>query len=308
YKAGFIRKHGTASVCPATCGIRNAVLQCKASLLRWSGLQLLHSRLRSDQRCAHSGEPEQDHNFFRLRTAPTAQPNGFLGEPGSATSYVSFSSPPGPDKHLATLEEFKDCSDFEEESEHLLNVELKRKCLEDVSQDLRSKFDCEGFGEIPCDVFLQTVIPDEKFRTQIDPDKLEVLRVKALANPTSVITVQAFIDVVTGKRTRSYKCAVHCQDGEVYSLNDYKIQIEPQAPFDKMVRIVAGEFLQEERDRKYYADQYRCWPPPLFVFFVTLIEEERDRKYYADQYRCWPPPLFVFFVTLIEVNGDLLSL
>ncbi|KAK8739914.1 hypothetical protein OTU49_003265 [Cherax quadricarinatus] len=39
-----------------------------------------------------------------------------------------------------------------------------------------------------------------------------------------------------------------------------------------MVRLIADEFLTEERDRKYYADHYRCWPPPLFVIAVTLVQ------------------------------------
>lgn len=32
------------------------------------------------------------------------------------------------------------------------------------------------------------------------------------------------------------------------------------------------EVLPEERDRKYYADNYSCCPPPIFVIFVTLVE------------------------------------
>jgi hypothetical protein len=39
-----------------------------------------------------------------------------------------------------------------------------------------------------------------------------------------------------------------------------------------MVRIIADEFLTEERDRKYYADHYTCCPPPLFILLITLIE------------------------------------
>lgn len=40
----------------------------------------------------------------------------------------------------------------------------------------------------------------------------------------------------------------------------------------RMVRIVAEEFLTDERDRKYYADHYTCCPPPLFIIIITLIE------------------------------------
>lgn len=39
-----------------------------------------------------------------------------------------------------------------------------------------------------------------------------------------------------------------------------------------MVHVIAMEVLPEERDRKYYADNYSCCPPPLFMIFVTLVE------------------------------------
>lgn len=39
-----------------------------------------------------------------------------------------------------------------------------------------------------------------------------------------------------------------------------------------MVHVIAMEVLPEERDRKYYADNYSCCPPPLFVILVTLVE------------------------------------
>jgi hypothetical protein len=43
-----------------------------------------------------------------------------------------------------------------------------------------------------------------------------------------------------------------------------------------MVRIIADEFLTEERDRKYYADHYTCCPPPLFILLITLIEVSKS--------------------------------
>ncbi|GAB6022952.1 hypothetical protein CHUAL_007042 [Chamberlinius hualienensis] len=39
-----------------------------------------------------------------------------------------------------------------------------------------------------------------------------------------------------------------------------------------MVRIIADECLTDDRDRKYYADNYSCCPPPLFIPAITLIE------------------------------------
>ncbi|OQR66554.1 hypothetical protein BIW11_14074, partial [Tropilaelaps mercedesae] len=40
--------------------------------------------------------------------------------------------------------------------------------------------------------------------------------------------------------------------------------------FSKMVNLIGGEFLPDDRDRKYYADSYNCCPPPLFILFVTI--------------------------------------
>jgi rhomboid-related protein 1/2/3 len=39
-----------------------------------------------------------------------------------------------------------------------------------------------------------------------------------------------------------------------------------------MVKVIADEFLTDDRERKYYADRYSCCPPPLFIIFITLVE------------------------------------
>lgn len=77
---------------------------------------------------------------------------------------------------------------------------------------------------------------------------------------------------MSGKRTRSFKCAVHHRDREVSSENDFHILLQEPPLFRRMVQIIADEFLTEERDRKYYADNYTCCPPPLFILFVTVVE------------------------------------
>ncbi|XP_022916757.1 protein rhomboid isoform X2 [Onthophagus taurus] len=77
---------------------------------------------------------------------------------------------------------------------------------------------------------------------------------------------------MTGKRTRSFKCAVHHRDREVSSENDFHLLLVEPTLFTRMVRAVAEEFLTDERDRKYFADQYTCWPPPIFVILITLVE------------------------------------
>ncbi|XP_033159494.1 protein rhomboid isoform X2 [Drosophila mauritiana] len=77
---------------------------------------------------------------------------------------------------------------------------------------------------------------------------------------------------MSGKRTRSFKCAVHQRDREVCSENDFQLVLNEPPLFRKMVHAVAMEILPEERDRKYYADRYTCCPPPFFIILVTLVE------------------------------------
>ncbi|XP_013794437.1 protein rhomboid-like [Limulus polyphemus] len=77
---------------------------------------------------------------------------------------------------------------------------------------------------------------------------------------------------MSGKRTRSFKIAVHHRDREVWSENDFHLLARELGLFYRMVRAIAHEFLSDERDRKYYADHYTCCPPPLFILIITLIE------------------------------------
>lgn len=77
---------------------------------------------------------------------------------------------------------------------------------------------------------------------------------------------------MSGKRSRSFKCAVHHRDREVCSENDFHLVLEEPPFFKKMIHVVAMEILPEERDRKYYADRYSCCPPPLFIILMTIIE------------------------------------
>lgn len=87
---------------------------------------------------------------------------------------------------------------------------------------------------------------------------------------------------MSGKRTRSFKCAVHHRDREVCSENDFHLVTEETPFFKKMVQVIAMEILPEERDRKYYADRYSCCPPPWFIIFITIIEVSKSllSKYY----------------------------
>lgn len=77
---------------------------------------------------------------------------------------------------------------------------------------------------------------------------------------------------MSGKRSRSFKCAVHQRDREVSSENDFHLILEEPPFFKKMVHVIAMEVLPDERDRKFYADKYSCCPPPLFIILMTFIE------------------------------------
>jgi len=78
---------------------------------------------------------------------------------------------------------------------------------------------------------------------------------------------------MSGKRSRSFKCALHQRDRLISSHNDFHLPVEQQTTFfHRMVKVIGDEFLTDERDRKYYADHYSCCPPPLFIIFITLVE------------------------------------
>ncbi|XP_067129225.1 rhomboid-related protein 2-like [Centruroides vittatus] len=159
------------------------------------------------------------------------------------------------------------------ESGDLEEVELEahHTLLNDKWKQLFDKFDPEGFGEIPWDDFLEALESTE-FQEAIEPRKREILAIKAAEQKTSSISFEDFISVMSGKRTRSFKIAVHHKDREVWSEHDFRLLTSEPGLFHRMVHIIAQEFLPDERDRKYYADNYKCCPPPFFIIIVTLME------------------------------------
>ncbi|RZF49028.1 hypothetical protein LSTR_LSTR011390 [Laodelphax striatellus] len=166
--------------------------------------------------------------------------------------------------HTLTQDEDDTVSELDES-------EIKRQLLNDKWRQLFDKYDPEGFGEIPWDDFVE-VLKTPDFVSEVTPNKLELLVERAQDRRTTAITFQDFVNVMSGKRTRSFKCAVHHRDREVSSENDFHILLQEPPLFRRMVQLIAAEFLTEERDRKYYADHYTCCPPPLFILMITLLE------------------------------------
>lgn len=66
--------------------------------------------------------------------------------------------------------------------------------------------------------------------------------------------------------------AVHQRDGEVTSVNNFTVERQRLPLKNRMAYKIADEFLADPYDRKYYADQCKCWPPPFFIPLITLVE------------------------------------
>ncbi|KAH8303763.1 hypothetical protein KR018_001538 [Drosophila ironensis] len=166
-------------------------------------------------------------------------------------------------------------SDFDE-------AELRRELLRDKWKLLFDMFDPEGFGEISVEEFL-VALRSPEFLSQVPMNKRELLLERAkkaqLPHGPGYVTFQDFVNVMSGKRTRSFKCAVHHRDREVCSENDFQLVLNEPPLFRKMVHAVAMEILPEERDRKYYADRYTCCPPPFFIILVTVVEVGSRKTY-----------------------------
>ncbi|XP_076242498.1 stem cell tumor [Calliopsis andreniformis] len=149
--------------------------------------------------------------------------------------------------------------------------EYRRELLNDKWRMLFDKFDPEGFGEIPVEDFL-VALKSPEWKVEIPPNKRDILLTRAKESRVQAVTFQDFVNVMSGKRTRSFKCAVHHRDREICSENDFHLLVHEPPLFRRMVRMIGDEFLTEERDRKYYADHYTCCPPPLFIILITLVE------------------------------------
>jgi rhomboid-related protein 1/2/3 len=84
---------------------------------------------------------------------------------------------------------------------------------------------------------------------------------------------------MSNRRTSSFRLAVE-NEGRVplVPIDHYQYPYNPnQQPvpntlFRAMVKRIAREFLTDDLDRQYYADNYACCPPPLFVPIITFVE------------------------------------
>lgn len=76
-----------------------------------------------------------------------------------------------------------------------------------------------------------------------------------------------------GKRRESFIAAVDQSYTDFTTNYNYdKLNKFYPITFSKMVNTVASNFLDDPKDRKYYADSYTCCPPPLFIIIITITE------------------------------------
>jgi len=166
---------------------------------------------------------------------------------------------------MNTLHTFYCDSDEEDlRSEQLL--------LKDKWRNLFDQFDPEGFGEIPWPDFI-LLLANPEFKDNVPDEKIDTLLELAYqhSSTTSAITFQQFVNVMSGKRNPSFQCAVHCRDRQVTGQGDFQITLSSPM-FNTLTSVVSREVLSHPRDRKFYSDMYRCWPPPWFIPLVSMLE------------------------------------
>jgi len=160
-------------------------------------------------------------------------------------------------------------SDSDEE-----DLRAEQLLLKDKWRTLFDQYDPEGFGEIPWPDFM-VLLARGDFREEVSSEKVDMLLELAYrhSSTTSAITFQQFVNVMTGKRTQSFTCAVHCRDRLVHGHGDFHVAARaPQHLLGTLTSLVSREVLTDPRDRKYYSDMYRCWPPPWFILLVSLLQ------------------------------------
>ena len=144
--------------------------------------------------------------------------------------------------------------------------------LKDKWRNLFDQFDPEGFGEIPWPDFILLLAKPE-FKDAVPDEKIDTLLELAYrySSTTSAITFQQFVNVMSGKRTPSFQCAMHHRDRQVTGQGDFHLSTR-QPLFSTLTSMVSREVLPEPAERKYYSDRYQCWPPPWCILLLSALE------------------------------------
>ncbi|XP_071129235.1 protein rhomboid-like [Mytilus edulis] len=116
---------------------------------------------------------------------------------------------------------------------------------------------------------IRRLLRNPLFVKDMDTHTIEVLQMKCMEPERRSMTYQELVDLMSNKRTPSFRLAVDGQSKETLACLSRK---DRTTFFQVMVRAVARNFLTDDVERQYYADRYNCCPPPIFVPVITLIE------------------------------------
>ncbi len=99
------------------------------------------------------------------------------------------------------------------------DFDLELVGLDDRWRDVFAEFDANGFGEMPSDR-LSDLLKEGHLRGLIEEDHARHVEERVTASgrhrsDSSPIRFEQFVELLTRKRSNSFKCAVHVRDRQV---------------------------------------------------------------------------------------------
>ncbi|XP_060725046.1 rhomboid-related protein 3 isoform X1 [Tachysurus vachellii] len=134
-------------------------------------------------------------------------------------------------------------------------------------KSLFDKYDPESSGFISAERLRDLL---ETHGSELDTHKLEVLLALANGNAEGKVRYQDFINLMTNKRSNSFRRAIQ-QGGRQLKSSSLREEVGLGLP-QRLVRHVAYETLPREVDRKWYFDSYTYCPPPWLILTITITE------------------------------------
>ncbi|GAB0197667.1 rhomboid-related protein 3 [Grus japonensis] len=138
---------------------------------------------------------------------------------------------------------------------------------EDVLPMAAEDFDPDNTGYISTEKFRSLL---QRYGSELDPHKLEVLLALADSNSEGRICYQDFVNLMSNKRSNSFRQAI--LQGNRRLCSKALLEETGLSLSQRLIRHVAYETLPREIDRKWYYDSYTCCPPPWFMITITIVE------------------------------------
>ncbi|XP_055510071.1 rhomboid-related protein 3-like [Leucoraja erinacea] len=138
---------------------------------------------------------------------------------------------------------------------------------EDHWKVLFDQFDPGNTGYISTEAFRGLL---QSRGSELEAHKLQVLLALADDSPQGRVCYQDFVNLMSNKRSSSFRRAV--QRGKGRGGSDSLLEERGLSLGRRLVRHVAYETLPRHADRRWYYDTYTCCPPPWFIITITLLE------------------------------------